>query len=144
VRAMPMDKLHGRILTPEAAWAALRSVGARQGDLCYIEALSTRPGESPQSAATATANHATWVRCCTDYGLVVSVKSTSRLDRLAGLPGGGARKTRVILWCREQYPDLNLTPGRRTAPHDGMADALLFAYAALRTVRMLEREVASG
>ena len=134
-RAMPVDKVHGRHLTPEAARIALQSVGAAPGDLCYIEALSTRPGESPQSAATAKGNHATWVRACTDYGLVVSIKSTARLDRMAGIPRS-ARSGGKQMLCEiagRLCPDVDLTPGRRTRPHDGMAEACLFALAAFRT-----------
>ena len=138
--AMHADHWHGRILTAEAAHKALRAIGAERGDLCYIEALTSRPGQSQRSGMTMQSNHGTWVRACTDYGLTVSVKSTSRLDRLAGIPRNARRGGKGVLCAivSEMCPDVNLTPGRRETPHDGMAEACLFALAAYRTLAMIE------
>ena len=44
---------------------------------------------------------------------------------LAGVPGSG--KARNVAASRRLFPNVNLTPGRRTKPHDGIADALLLA-----------------
>lgn len=45
---------------------------------------------------------------------------------LEGVPGEG--KARNVTAAKRLFPDLDLTPGRRTKPHDGIADAALLAY----------------
>ena len=138
--ALPADPWHDRLLDPRAADAALRAIGAEPGDLCYIEALTSRPGQSQRSGMTAQANHDTWVRAADDYGLTVSVKSTSRLDRLAGAPHGARRggKGVIVALVQSACPEVDLTIGNRKVSHDGMADACLFALAAYRTVLMIQ------
>lgn len=45
---------------------------------------------------------------------------------LEGVPGEG--KARNITAAKRLFPELDLTPGRRTKPHDGIADAALLAF----------------
>ena len=45
---------------------------------------------------------------------------------LEGVPGDG--KARNVTAAMRLFPKLDLTPGRRTKPHDGIADAALLAY----------------
>lgn len=44
---------------------------------------------------------------------------------LSGVPGSG--KSRNIAASRRMFPQVDLTPGKRRKPHDGIADALLLA-----------------
>lgn len=43
-------------------------------------------------------------------------------------------KAESVAWCRRRFPAVSLTPGRRTKPHDGIADALGIAEFARRLV----------
>ena len=52
----------------------------------------------------------------------------------AGCPGADP-KTRSVLAARRLLPTLDLTPGRRTKPHDGLADAGLLALHARRMMQ---------
>ena len=49
-------------------------------------------------------------------------------------PGTGEPKGRAIAAARRLCPDLDLTPGRRTKPHDGLADAYCIAEWCRRTL----------
>jgi len=58
---------------------------------------------------------------------------------LRGCPGAG--KGRAIAYVQARFPALDLTPGRRRKPHDGLADAACLAvYAANCTPRIAGRE----
>jgi hypothetical protein len=46
----------------------------------------------------------------------------------------GTTKARAILACGHQLPDLDLTPGRRRKPFDGLADAGAMALFALKEI----------
>jgi crossover junction endodeoxyribonuclease RuvC len=43
------------------------------------------------------------------------------------LGGESNDKGRAIAWVKRRWPDVDLAPGRRTKPHDGLADALCLA-----------------
>ena len=47
-------------------------------------------------------------------------------------PGKGDTKARSIAACRRLFPDLDLTPGRKTKPDDNLADAACLAEYARR------------
>ena len=51
------------------------------------------------------------------------------------MPNGTDRKARAITTARARVPDLPLTWGRKTKPHDGLADAACMALRALAEVR---------
>lgn len=46
---------------------------------------------------------------------------------LEGVPGKKGDKSRNIAASRRLFPKVDMTPGRRVKPHDGIADALLLA-----------------
>lgn len=48
------------------------------------------------------------------------------------LAGTAKDKAAAIEHCRRAYPDINLTPGSRRKPHDGIADAVCIAEYAAR------------
>ena len=63
---------------------------------------------------------------------VVIHSKTWQREICRDLPGD--TKKRAILACFHQLPSLDLTPGRRTKPFDGIADAACMALYGLATV----------
>jgi crossover junction endodeoxyribonuclease RuvC len=45
----------------------------------------------------------------------------------AFIPGSGDTKLRSVERAQRMFPDLDLTPGKRSKPHDGLADAVHLA-----------------
>ena len=57
----------------------------------------------------------------------VQVSSRTWQKAVLGEVPPGESKDYAIQWCRQNAPDLNLTPGRCYRPHDGLADARCIA-----------------
>lgn len=94
-------------------------------DLVVIETQSTRPGQS--HAVVTGYGWGLWVGIAAALNLAYVEVSPARWTRaiLAGAPGEG--KARSIAVARSRVPGIDLTPGRRTKPHDGLADAACLA-----------------
>jgi len=61
-------------------------------------------------------------------------------DILSGVEGEG--KERAIRYVQRQYPALDLTPGKKRTPHDGIADAACLAtYARRQAVGVTPEDV---
>ena len=65
---------------------------------------------------------------CEGIPYLTPLPSVWTKDVLAGVPGSRKDKGRNIAGARRLFPALDMTPGRRTKPHDGIADAALLAY----------------
>lgn len=63
---------------------------------------------------------------CCDIPYITPLPSKWLKQTLSGVPGEG--KARNIAAAKRLFPSLDLTPGRRRKPHDGIADAALLAY----------------
>ena len=96
-------------------------------DLVVLERLGGRPGEGATSARTMGIGWGLWLGAASALGVPVIVPTPQRWQReiLADLPGD--TKARSVAWCRAHLPGLDLTPGRRRVPHDGLADAACLA-----------------
>lgn len=96
-------------------------------DLVVLERLGGRPGEGATSARTMGIGWGLWLGAASTLGVPVIVPTPQRWQReiLADLPGD--TKARSVAWCRAHLPALDLTPGRRRVPHDGLADAACLA-----------------
>lgn len=96
-------------------------------DLVVLERLGGRPGEGATSARTMGVGWGLWLGAASALGVPVIVPTPQRWQReiLADLPGD--TKARAVAWCRAHLPGLDLTPGRRRVPHDGLADAACLA-----------------
>ncbi len=96
-------------------------------DHCFIEKIWGFPGGSSQSLCTT----------CMNYGRLLTLIWIERIP-YAEIPprtwqakilskGCLDTKKASIAVCQEKFPEVNLTPGRKRKPHDGMADALCIA-----------------
>lgn len=63
---------------------------------------------------------------CCNIPYITPLPSRWLKSTLTGVPGDG--KGRNIAAAKRLFPSLDLTPGRRRKPHDGIADAALLAY----------------
>jgi crossover junction endodeoxyribonuclease RuvC len=96
-------------------------------DLVVLERVGGRPGEGATSARTMGVGWGLWLGGASMLGVPVIVPTPQRWQRemLSDLPGD--TKARSVAWCRAHLPELDLTPGRRRVPHDGLADAACLA-----------------
>jgi len=96
-------------------------------DLVVLERVGGRPGEGATSARTMGVGWGLWLGGASMLGVPVIVPTPQRWQRemLSDLPGD--TKARSGAWCRAHLPELDLTPGRRRVPHDGLADAACLA-----------------
>ncbi len=96
-------------------------------DLVVLERVGGRPGEGATSARTMGVGWGLWLGGASMLGVPVIIPTPQRWQRemLADLPGD--TKARSVAWCRAHLPELDLTPGRRRVPHDGLADAACLA-----------------
>ena len=112
----------------------------RMGDVhLALERLSVRPGEGIKGTLTAGTN---WGFL---KGMIVAIgaryveptpqawKKTLGLPKRSGKERKQGKEDAVVL-ATQLFPGINLTPGRKKIPHDGMADAVLIAEYARRTL----------
>ena len=99
-------------------------------DLVVIEAQSTRPGQA--HAVVTGYGWGLWAGIAATLRVPYLEVSPAKWTRaiLTGAPGEG--KARAIAVARSRVPELDLTPGRRTKPHDGLADACCLALYGLK------------
>ncbi len=72
-------------------------------------------------------------------GIRYVVPTPQQWKRSLSLPKRSAKerdqgKVDAVELVRCLFPDMDLTPGKRTTPHDGLADAVLIAEYARRTL----------
>jgi hypothetical protein len=109
-----------------AGW--IRSVHATYRiDRAVMELYAGRAGQGRGSMLTIGVGWGLLRGVCGGLGIPVRVASSARwqADLLNGLPGEG--KDRAIAYALQEVPDLDLMPGRRRKPHDGLADAACLA-----------------
>ena len=96
-------------------------------DLAVLELHAGRPGEGAVSARTIGIGWGLWLGALSGLGIHTIMPTAARWTgvMLADLPGEG--KERSIALCSAQLPHINLLPGRRRRPHDGIADAACLA-----------------
>lgn len=96
-------------------------------DLVVLERLGGRPGEGATSARTMGVGWGLWLGAASALGVPVIVPTPQRWQREILADLAGDTKSRSVAWCRAHLPGLDLTPGRRRVPHDGLADAACLA-----------------
>lgn len=107
---------------PHAMRRALEPLAGDQVTVA-IERQWSRPTDTPLTAFAIGYGYGLWralVAFCGWTQLQVPPK-TWQASVTAGAPGRG--KERAIWTCQRILPTLDLTPGRRRVPHDGLADA---------------------
>lgn len=99
--------------------------------LAVLEKQQARPGQGVTSTFQTGLGYGLWRGIL--GALCVPTKvvhpKTWQKSVLRDAPGDG--KGRAIMVCQQRLPDLDLKPGRRQKPHDGLADAGCMALYAL-------------
>ena len=104
-----------------------------------LERISVRPGEGVKSTLTAGTN---WGFL---KGMLVAINARyieptpQSWKKALGLPKRSGKERKqgkqdAVVLATQLFPGINLTPGRKKVPHDGMADAVLIAEYARRTL----------
>ena len=104
-----------------------------------LERISVRPGEGVKSKLTAGTN---WGFL---KGMLVAINARyveptpQAWKKLLALPKRSGKERKkgkedAVVLATQLFPGINLTPGRKRVPHDGMADAVLIAEYARRTL----------
>jgi crossover junction endodeoxyribonuclease RuvC len=96
-------------------------------DLVVLERVGGRPGEGATSARTMGVGWGLWLGAASILGVPVIIPTPQRWQREILADLAGDTKARSVAWCRAHLPELDLTPGRRRVPHDGLADAACLA-----------------
>jgi crossover junction endodeoxyribonuclease RuvC len=96
-------------------------------DLVVLERVGGRPGEGATSARTMGVGWGLWLGGASMLGVPVIIPTPQRWQREILADLAGDTKARSVAWCRAHLPELDLTPGRRRVPHDGLADAACLA-----------------
>ena len=96
-------------------------------DYCFIERVWGFPGGSSQSLCTTCMNYGrlltlAWVQ----HILCVEVSARTWQAKILSKGCLNTKKASIAI-CQERFPEVNLAPGRKRKPHDGMADALCIA-----------------
>ena len=97
--------------------------------LVVIERQQAMPMEGRTSVLTTGYGFGLWVGMCAGLGLPYRIVPPQTWMRavLGSRPAKGQKKARSIIEASAQVPGLPLTWGRKTKPHDGLADAALIA-----------------
>ena len=107
---------------------ALRCLGGKHNiKLAVIEKQSARPGQGVTSTFSTGYGYGLWLGVLSANGIpFVEVRPrTWTSSILKDVPGEG--KTLSVYAVLNRLPDLDLTPGRKRKPHDGLADAACLA-----------------
>jgi len=88
-----------------------------------LEKQQARPGQGSTSMFQTGMGYGLWrgILGALKIPTVIVHPKTWQKGVLRDAPGDG--KGRAIMVCRQRMPALDLTPGRRKKPHDGLADA---------------------
>lgn len=88
-----------------------------------LELYAGRAGEGGGSLLTVGVGWGLYLGALSALGIPVRTPASATWTRelFVGIAGEG--KERSVSFARQMLPDLDLTPGRRRKPHDGLADA---------------------
>jgi len=88
-----------------------------------LELHGGRPGEGAASARTIGIGWGLWLGALSALSIPVVMPTPQRWQKALLGDLAGESKERSIAYARQHLPGLDLTPGRRRKPHDGLADA---------------------
>ena len=141
VTVIPMPRVDGSAgpLDTEAikAWFAEAKKGRT---VCAaIERASVRPKEGIRSALTTGMNWGFLKGMLVAVGARHQEPTPQQWKKSLGLPkrpGAERKKAKqdAVVLATQLFPGINLKPGKTRVPHDGMADAVLIAEYARRTL----------
>ena len=92
-------------------------------DLVVIEKQQAMPGQGSTSMFSIGMGYGLWLGAIATLGIPVQIVHPRTWQKriLRDVPGEG--KGRAVLLCKQRHPELDLTPGKKRKPHDGIADA---------------------
>jgi hypothetical protein len=104
-----------------------------------LERVSVRPGEGVKSTLTAGTNWGFLKGMLVAIGARYVEPTPQSWKKALGLPKRSGKERKkgkedAVVLATQLFPGINLTPGRKRVPHDGMADAVLIAEYARRTL----------
>lgn len=99
---------------------------SREIDLVIVERVGAMPGQGVTSMFRFGQSFGTVLGVIEACGLSYRLVSPQTWKRLV-LAGTARDKTAAIEYVHRSFPDINLCPGRKRVPHDGMADAVCLA-----------------
>jgi crossover junction endodeoxyribonuclease RuvC len=111
---------------------ALKCLGGKHKiKLVSIEKQSARPGQGVTSTFSTGYGYGLWLGVLSANGIpFVEVRPKTWVSHvLKDTPGEG--KNRSVYVVMNRLPSLDLTPGKRRKPHDGLADAACLAMYAI-------------
>ena len=105
-----------------------------------IERVSTRPGQGATSTLTTGVNWGRLDALFIAIGVRYETPTPQQWKRTLGLPKRSGKeraqgKIDAVEMVSRLFPEMDLMPGRRRVPHDGLADAVLVAEYARRKLR---------
>jgi len=122
-----------RVLDMARVVGILRDAVASQDD-CFaaLEHAQVFPGEGRSTAFNAGRGYGAMEMALVSLGIPYEIVRARRWQTrvLKGVEGTDT-KARSVLKCRREFPTIDLTPGRRRKPMDGIADAACMAIYAL-------------
>ncbi|ASK18406.1 Holliday junction endonuclease [Halomonas sp. N3-2A] len=94
--------------------------------MVVIEKLGVRPGQSAQSGVTSGTNYGVLLGVIQALGYPLRITRPQEWKAKV-LKGTKKDKDAAINHVRRAYPGVDLTPGKKRVPHDGIADAVCIA-----------------
>ena len=126
-----------RILDRQAVLRLLRDLIAQSRDDIFAVLEEARAGqkEGRGSIFTSGRGYGAMEMALDALGIPFQIEKPSIWQRavLRGVEGTDT-KARAIVYAQRMYPDLDMLPGKKRKPHDGLADACCMAHYAL-TIR---------
>lgn len=118
-------------LAPRMAYAIKCLTQKYNVRLAVLEKQHAMPGQGVTSMFSCGYGYGLWVATVAAFGIpLTEVRASVWIkSMLAGVPGTG--KGRSIYAVTARLPKLDLTPGAKRKPHDGLADAACIAMYAI-------------
>jgi len=138
---IPIPRMHGSTGPQDyqaiKEWfASIKKMGKVEAAL---ERISVRPGEGVKSTLTAGTNWGFLKGMLVAIGARYVEPTPQAWKKVLGLPKRSGKERKkgkedAVVLATQLFPGINLTPGRKRIPHDGMADSVLIAEYARRTL----------
>jgi crossover junction endodeoxyribonuclease RuvC len=95
--------------------------------LVVIEKQHSMPLQGVASTFSTGMGYGMWLGIVGAFGIPLQVVGARAWQKrvLLGVPGEG--KGRAVLLAKQRFPGVDLTPGKKRKPHDGIADAVCIA-----------------
>ena len=139
ISVIPIPRVHGSTGPQDyhaiKEWfASIKKMGKVEAAL---ERISVRPGEGVKSTLTAGTNWGFLKGMLVAIGARYVEPTPQAWKKVLGLPKRSGKERKkgkedAVVLATQLFPGIDLTPGRKRIPHDGMADSVLIAEYARR------------